>query len=60
MKLFDQLVAEALRARADLAPLCSVVQQELLHHDILREMAAAGLLHGLTFVGGTCLRACHG
>ena len=60
MNLFDQLVAEALRARADLAPLRPVVEKELLHHDILREMAAAGLLRGLTFIGGTCLRACHG
>jgi hypothetical protein len=37
-----------------------VVEKELLHHDILREMAAAGLLAGLTFIGGTCLRACYG
>jgi predicted nucleotidyltransferase component of viral defense system len=37
-----------------------VVEKELLHHDILREMSAAGLLAGLTFIGGTCLRACYG
>ncbi len=37
-----------------------VVAKELLHHDILREMAAAGLLKELTFIGGTCLRACYG
>jgi predicted nucleotidyltransferase component of viral defense system len=60
MSLFDQLVDEALRARADLSSLRSVVEKELLHHDILREMSAAGLLAGLTFIGGTCLRACYG
>ena len=60
MSLFDQLVNEALRARADLSSLRPVVEKELLHHDILREMSEAGLLAGLTFIGGTCLRACYG
>ena len=60
MSLFDQLVSEALRARADLSSLRPVVEKELLHHDILREMSEAGLLAGLTFIGGTCLRACYG
>ena len=49
MSLFDSLVDEALKARAELAPLRSVVEKELLHHDILREMSAAGLLSGLTY-----------
>jgi len=60
MSLFDQYVDEALRARADLSSLRPVVEKELLHHDILREMSQAGLLVGLTFIGGTCLRACYG
>jgi predicted nucleotidyltransferase component of viral defense system len=60
VSLFDQLVNEALRARADLSSLRPVVEKELLHHDILREMSEAGLLAGLTFIGGTCLRACYG
>ncbi len=60
MSLFDQLVDEALRSRGDHAVLRPVVEKELLHHDIFREMSAAGLLAGLTFVGGTCLRACYG
>lgn len=60
MSLFDELVNEALRSRADLSSLRPVVEKELLHHDILREMSAAGLLTGLTFIGGTCLRACYG
>jgi len=60
MSLFDRLVEQALREQSDLAPLRAVVEKELLHHDILREMAASGLLHQLTFMGGTCLRACYG
>jgi predicted nucleotidyltransferase component of viral defense system len=60
VSLFDQLVNEALRSRAELATLRPVVEKELLHHDILREMSEAGLLAGLTFIGGTCLRACYG
>ncbi len=60
MNLFDRLVTEALSNRKDLAQLRMVVAKELLHHDILREMSAAGLLRGLTFIGGTCLRACYG
>ena len=60
MSLFDQLVNEALRSRAELTSLRPVVEKELLHHDILREMSGTGLLADLTFIGGTCLRACYG
>lgn len=60
MSLFDNLVNEALRNQGELAPLRAVVEKELLHHDILREMNEAGLLNTLTFIGGTCLRACYG
>jgi len=60
MSLFDQLVIEATRNQDGLAPLRVVVEKELLHHDILREMSRAGLLVSLTFIGGTCLRACYG
>ena len=60
MSLFDRLVSEALKNQGELAPLRGVVEKELLHHDILREMSTAGLLKDLTFIGGTCLRACYG
>ena len=60
MSLFDRLVAQALHDQSQLAPLQPVVEKELLHHDILREMSSAGLLKNLTFIGGTCLRACYG
>ena len=60
MNLFDALVRHAMETRPDLAVLKAVVEKELLHHDILREMSAAGLLADLTLIGGTCLRACYG
>jgi hypothetical protein len=37
VSLFDQLVNEALRSRAELSSLRTVVEKELLHHDILRD-----------------------
>lgn len=60
MSLFDRLVTEALQNLSDMALLRAVVEKELLHHDILREMSSAGLLTGLTFIGGSCLRLCYG
>lgn len=60
MSLFDQLVDEAISRQQPLAALRMVVEKELLHHDILRILSQAGLLAKLTFIGGTCLRACYG
>ena len=60
MSLFDSLVDAAVNAQPALASQRAVVEKELLHHDVLREMATAGLLAGLVFIGGTCLRACYG
>ncbi len=60
MSLFDVLVDAALKKQQELAPLRVVVEKELLHHDILRVLSTAGLLTQLTFIGGTCLRACYG
>jgi predicted nucleotidyltransferase component of viral defense system len=60
MNLFDQLVTEAIQKTNKLSALRVVVEKELLHHDIIREMSRAGLLEQLTFMGGTCLRACYG
>jgi predicted nucleotidyltransferase component of viral defense system len=60
MSLFDELVDEALNNKQEVARLRVVVEKELLHHDILRVLSGAGLLTHLTFIGGTCLRACYG
>ena len=60
MSLFERLVAAAVENQSELVPLQAVVEKELLHHDIIREMSKAGLLKSLTFIGGACLRACYG
>lgn len=60
MNLFDHLTREALRNTPDLGLLRSVVEKELMHHDILRELGESGVLRGLVFMGGTCLRTCYG
>lgn len=60
MSLFDQLVDEALKNQQGLSTLRVVVEKELLHHDILRVLSSTGMLARLTFIGGTCLRACYG
>jgi predicted nucleotidyltransferase component of viral defense system len=60
MSLFDKLVDEALKKQQGLSTLRVVVEKELLHHDILRVLSNTGMLARLTFIGGTCLRACYG
>ncbi len=60
MTLFDSLVDQALINQKEYSSLRMVVEKELLHHDILRIMSRSGLLHSLTFIGGTCLRDCYG
>jgi predicted nucleotidyltransferase component of viral defense system len=60
MNLFELLVEQALEDKPELESLRVVVEKELLHHDILRIMREHDLLQGLTFIGGTCLRACYG
>jgi predicted nucleotidyltransferase component of viral defense system len=58
-KLFDDHVARATTGIPTERNLLPVVEKEILHHDILREMQEAGLLKSLTFFGGTSLRLCH-
>lgn len=53
MNLFDTLVESALSVDQLLQSLRPVVEKEILHHDILREMFDSGLLTNLTFIGGT-------
>jgi predicted nucleotidyltransferase component of viral defense system len=60
MSLFDRLMEQAMQSEQALGIVRPVLEKELLHHDILREMNKSGLMDGLTFIGGTCLRACYG
>jgi predicted nucleotidyltransferase component of viral defense system len=60
MNLFDEWVEEVLEKAPELAVLRPVVEKELLHRDLLHILHQSGLLQGLVFMGGTCLRACYG
>lgn len=60
MNLFDKTVQTALEYNKQYNSLRPVVEKEIMHHDILREMNKAGYLKELTFIGGTCLRLCYG
>jgi predicted nucleotidyltransferase component of viral defense system len=59
VNLFDKTVEIALNNNSNYSVLRPVVEKEILHHDILREMNKAGYLKDLTFIGGTCLRICY-
>ncbi|MEA1910853.1 MAG: nucleotidyl transferase AbiEii/AbiGii toxin family protein [Spirochaetota bacterium] len=59
MNLFDHLTDQILINNRQLDTLRPVVEKEILHQDILREMARGGFLKKLTFIGGTCLRDCY-
>ena len=37
-----------------------VIEKEILHYDIMFALDKSGLLDGLVFQGGTCLRLCYG
>ncbi len=60
MNLFEQTIQKAIEYNKKYSPLRTVVEKEVMHHDILREMNNAGYLQNLTFIGGTCLRLCYG
>ena len=63
MKKTDNIL-NALTDRAmqdsQLAHMRAVIQEELLHYDILYCLEQAGLLSSLVFQGGTSLRLCYG
>ena len=60
MRDFQETAAQIVRDRPDLAPCLPAIEKELLHLEVLRAMHDEGLLRGMTFKGGTCLRLCHG
>ena len=59
MSLLDRLTDQILSSNRELFTVRPVVEKEILHQDILREMSLGGFLRNLTFIGGTCLRNCY-
>lgn len=60
MNLFDKTIQTVLQNNKQYIALRPVIEKEILHYDILRELNNIGLLKKLTFIGGTCLRSCYG
>ncbi len=60
MNLFDKTIQTVLQNNKQYIGLRPVIEKEILHYDILRELNNIGLLKKLTFIGGTCLRSCYG
>ena len=60
MNGFDILINKILIQNSQFTELQTVIEKEVLHHDILRIMNDSGFLENLTFMGGTCLRMCYG
>ena len=57
----DRAISSATeRGITGLEQLRVVVEKEILHHGILLAMNEGDYLSKLTFIGGTCLRACYG
>jgi len=59
MTTLDFLVQQAASGMQEPA-LKTVIEKEIIHHDILRILSEGGFLNKLTFVGGTCLRLVYG
>ena len=60
MNDFEILVEKILSGKSEYVPLRTVVEKEILHHEILRVLSEEDFLQELTFMGGTCLRDCYG
>lgn len=56
---WEELVNSAMQDPS-LSKMRPVVEKELLHYEIFSALDKEGLLKGLVFQGGTCLRLCYG
>ena len=57
--MLDNLVRIGLKNNKGYGALASVLEKEILHHDILTVMSEHQLFTNLTFIGGTALRLCY-
>lgn len=51
----SQIVAD----NPEFAGITSVIEKEILHHDVMHILVEQGVLQQLTFIGGTALRLCY-
>lgn len=57
--MLNEVVRQAIQQNPEYGVIASVVEKEILHHDIMQVLMQQGALQQLTFIGGTSLRLCH-
>lgn len=57
--MLHEYLRQVVASNPDYAAITPVVEKEILHHDIIAVMVKEGLMHTLTFIGGTSLRMCY-
>lgn len=57
--MLNEYLRQIIASNPDYASITPVVEKEILHHDIISVMVKEGLMHTLTFIGGTSLRMCY-
>ena len=57
--MLSRYIEKVLQQRPEYAGIVSVIEKEILHHDIMHVLVKQGALQQLTFIGGTALRLCY-
>ena len=57
--MLKQQIRQIIQANPDYATITPVIEKEILHHDIMDVLIKQGVMHRLTFIGGTSLRMCY-
>lgn len=57
--MLKQQIHQIVQANPDYAAVASVIEKEILHHDIMDVLIKQGVMQRLTFIGGTSLRMCY-
>ncbi len=57
--MLKEQILRIVAANPDYAAITSVIEKEILHHDIMDILIQQGAMQTLTFIGGTSLRMCY-
>lgn len=57
--MLKEVIKQIVNTNPEYAGTTTVIEKEILHHDIMAVMVKQGLMQSLTFIGGTSLRLCH-
>lgn len=57
--MLKQQIRQIVQSNPDYAAVTPVIENEILHHDIMDVLIKQGVMQRLTFIGGTSLRMCY-